>query len=67
MSGSVRMVWKKTSHKKDKGILRLAKCLVAAKDEMNINLFWDDREERFIRRYIEFAEDTSDDDRTCLN
>ncbi len=56
---------KKLFHKKDRDFLRLAKCLVAAKDEMNMNLFWDDQEERFIRRYIEFVEETSDDERAC--
>ncbi len=52
---------------KDKNFLRLAKCLVAAKDELNINLFWDDREERFIRRYIDFVDDTSGNEEACLH
>jgi predicted dithiol-disulfide oxidoreductase (DUF899 family) len=38
-------------------IFLFAKKLVMAKDEEGINLFWDEDEERFMREFIEYAED----------
>lgn len=37
-------------------LLLLAKELIKAKDEDGINLFWDDAEERFMRKYISYTE-----------
>jgi hypothetical protein len=39
-------------------LLLVAKELVKAKDENGINLFWDDDEESFLRKYILYAEDS---------
>jgi hypothetical protein len=38
-------------------LLLLAKELVKAKDEDGVNLFWDDDEESFLRKYILYTED----------
>lgn len=40
-------------------MLLLAKELVKAKDEDGVNLFWDDDEERFMRRYILYTEESA--------
>ena len=41
----------------DDMMLLIAKELVKAKDEDGVNLFWDDDEERFMRKYILYTED----------
>jgi predicted dithiol-disulfide oxidoreductase (DUF899 family) len=41
-------------------IFLFAKRLVTAKDEEGLNLFWDEDEERVLRDFIEYAEDTSE-------
>jgi hypothetical protein len=38
-------------------ILLFAKKMIKAKDEEGINLFWDEEEEEFMRRYIEYTEE----------
>ena len=42
----------------DDMLLLVAKELVKAKDEDGVNLFWDDDEERFMRKYILYTEDS---------
>jgi hypothetical protein len=39
-------------------LLLVAKELVKAKDEDGVNLFWDDDEESFLRKYISYTEDS---------
>jgi len=39
-------------------LLLVAKELVKAKDENGVNLFWDEDEERFMRKYIFYTEDS---------
>ena len=39
-------------------LLLVAKELVKAKDEDGVNLFWDDDEEIFMRKYIIYTEDS---------
>lgn len=51
----------------DKDYLRFAKYLVAAKDKWNIDLFRNGQEERFIRGYIENADNASDDGKAHSN
>jgi len=38
-------------------ILLFAKKMIKAKDEEGINMFWDEEEEEFMRRYIEYTEE----------
>ena len=38
-------------------ILILAKKLVQAKDKKGLNLFWNTKEEKFMREYIDSAEE----------
>lgn len=68
---SCSMLFKRYRNKiiliEDKDFLRLAKCLVAAKDKRNIDLFRNDREERFIRGYIEYADNASDEGKAHSN
>lgn len=42
----------------DDMLLLVAKELVKAKDEDGVNLFWDNDEERFMRKYILYTEDS---------
>lgn len=39
-------------------MLMLARELIKAKDEDGVNLFWDDDEERFMRKFILYTEDS---------
>jgi hypothetical protein len=39
-------------------LLLVAKELVKAKDEDGVNLFWDDDEESFLRKYILYTEES---------
>ena len=41
----------------DDMLLLVAKELVKAKDQDGVNLFWDDDEESFMRKYISYTED----------
>jgi len=41
----------------DDMLLLVAKELVKAKDEDGVNLFWDNEEESFMRKYILYTED----------
>jgi hypothetical protein len=38
-------------------ILLFAKKMIKVKDEEGINLFWDEEEEEFMRRYVEYTEE----------
>jgi hypothetical protein len=40
-------------------LLLVAKELVKAKDVDGVNLFWDDDEESFLRKYILYTEDSA--------
>lgn len=40
----------------EEDLLLFARKLVKAKDEMGMNLFWDETEENFMRRFLEYAE-----------